>query len=74
MQCMDNNIFRCRYLSLTMFSNRDVPRKFIPKSQWLNPLRYEIVVNPKGYNQSARMLVINSEGKYTGAIKRLFLY
>lgn len=63
MYCPDYNIFSSRLICLTMHSDRDVPRKHIPKTQWLNPLRYEVVLLPKGYNQNARMVIINKHGR-----------
>lgn len=63
MYCPDYSIFRSRLICLTMYSDRDVPRKFVPKTQWMNPFRYQITILPKGYNQDAKMVVINPKGR-----------
>jgi len=34
----------------------------VPFSQKLNPLRYEITMNPKGWNQNAKSLTFNKRG------------
>lgn len=64
MYCPDYNILRSKYLVLTMYSDRDVPSEFVPRSQWINPLQYEAVILPKAYNQDAIHLVINKNGRF----------
>lgn len=63
MYCPDYNVIRNKWLCLTMYSDRDVPRKYVPKTQWINPLRYELILLPKAFNQNARMVVINEHGR-----------
>ncbi|MFT5766724.1 MAG: hypothetical protein ACI9DH_000543 [Halioglobus sp.] len=62
MHCPDYNIFRTRLICLTMYSNMDAPKKYVPKTQWINPFRYEIILLPKGYSQNARTVIINPHG------------
>lgn len=61
MDCPDYNIIRNNLIILTMHSDRDVPVKYVPKSHWLNPFRYELMLFHKrggGYR-----ININREGK-----------
>ena len=63
MFCPDYNIFRNRFFSLTMYTSYDVPRNYVKLQDWLNPLRYELTISPKGFNVNADMKIINEQGK-----------
>ncbi len=71
MRCTDYNIFRNRFAVLTMHSDRDVPNKYVPKRQWMNLLRYQLTLFPKAYNQNARMITINENGKLNNKLDNL---
>lgn len=34
----------------------------VPKSERFNPLRYQLTVKPKGWNQNTKALTINKDG------------
>ena len=61
MYCPDYTIVRNNIIVLTMHSDRDVLSKYVPKTQWFNPFRYQVSLFYKkegGYRYS-----INKEGR-----------
>ena len=58
MYCPEHLIFNLKDKIYLWMYWRDVPRKSIPLSVWLNPLRYELFIRIHG-----KVFVINREGR-----------
>jgi hypothetical protein len=75
MYCPDYCVLRTKYLVVTMNSDRDVPRKYVPKTQWCNPLRYEVFIRSNQYSNNPITLTINKNGlwwiKYSNFIYKI---
>lgn len=63
MYCPENILFDSKHLMITHYASSDfITWKRVPFMQKINPLRYQICINPKSHNQNARMVVINNDG------------
>ena len=65
MYCPETIKFSTEHLSIIHYARTDyIQWKYVPLSEKLNLLRYEIIINPKGYNQDAKQIRINREGMW----------
>lgn len=58
MYCPEQLVIQNRLVTIYMIGSADIPKRDVPLSWWLNPLRYQIVV------WKPRYWMINRDGKY----------
>ena len=57
MHCPEQILIKNKVFMLTMYGSRDVPRRRVPLGEWLNPLRYSLLVRRPVF------FVINAGGR-----------
>lgn len=61
MYCPEQLVLETKYLSVWMYGSGDIRREYVPLTWWLNPLRYEFVIQPTLITPH---MVINREGTW----------
>ena len=68
MNCPEHLVFGKRGIWVWLYWH-DVPRRLIPLSVWLNPLRYQV-----SYVRNGRQVfILNREGQCWGRMRRFFI-
>ena len=72
MYCPETIVFNKPKLIISHVATHDyITWERVPKSEKLNPLRYELVFNPKGHNQNANPVYINKNGRLAAKLSSL---
>lgn len=57
MYCPEHILINKGPFMLTMYGSYDVPKRHVPKTWWVNPFRYELII------RSPKYIRINTEGR-----------
>lgn len=61
MHCPEYIVTNNRFIFLTMHYHADVPRRYVAKTAWINPLRYSCSLFYRGDGEW--LIKINTDGK-----------
>lgn len=65
MYCPEHILVNNRFLMLIMYGSADIPKKYVPLSWWLNPLRYEVILR---WDKPRLWLKINRGGLWRSRV------
>tara|TARA_R100000657_G_C4658788_1_gene102612 strand:- start:246 stop:641 length:396 start_codon:yes stop_codon:yes gene_type:complete len=68
MNCPEQMVLNTRAILIYMIGDADIPRRCVPLKWWLNPLRYEITVRPRGWMQYSKSITFNRSKKWHTAV------
>ena len=71
MNCPEQLVLKTRYLYIWMEGSADIPRKYVPLKEWLNPLRYSFVIQKTWLTPHMN---INDSGKYNRKVSNFIFH